>query len=48
MQPCCSACPARQVATQAAGMIGAGEIFYLGALWQCTGDLAAPMVAALA
>lgn len=36
-----------QVATRASGLIGAAEIFYLGALWQLTGDLAAPMVAAL-
>jgi hypothetical protein len=36
-----------QVATRAAGILGAAEIFYLGVLWQCTGDLAAPMVAAL-
>lgn len=47
--PSCRAtpCSARQVATRAAGLIGAAEIFYLGALWQLTGDLAAPMVAAL-
>ena len=47
--PSCRATPfsARQVATRAAGLIGAAEIFYLGALWQLTGDLAAPMVAAL-
>lgn len=47
--PCCrdTSLSARQVATRASGLIGAAEIFYLGALWQLTGDLAAPMVAAL-
>lgn len=28
-------------------LLGGGEILYLGLLWHLTGDLAAPMVAAL-
>lgn len=36
-----------QVAVRFAAAIGALEVIYLGVLWQQTGDLTAPMVAAL-
>ena len=36
-----------QVAARWAAVVGAAEILYLGTLWYCVGDLAAPMVAAL-
>lgn len=36
------------VAARFAGAVAAAEVLYLGALWQATGDLAAPLAAALA
>jgi hypothetical protein len=38
----------RQVAARFAGAISSFEVFYLGLLWLETGDLAAPLAAALA
>lgn len=38
----------RQVAARFAGAVSSFEIFYLGLLWLETGDLTAPMIAALA
>ena len=38
----------RQVAARFAGALSSFEIFYLGMLWLETGDLAAPLVAAMA
>jgi hypothetical protein len=38
----------RQVAARFAGALSSFEIFYLGMLWLETGDLAAPLVAAIA
>lgn len=35
------------MATRFAAALGALEVIYLGGLWQQTGDLAAPMAAAL-
>lgn len=37
-----------QLVSQLAGILAAVEVAYLGVMWQETGDLAAPIVAALA
>lgn len=36
-----------QVAVRFAAALGAVEVIYLGVLWQVTGDLSAPLVAAI-